>query len=171
MKMFLVVLLVLISSSPSSAHAADNAVPDVARIESVIEAFRLSIIDKDQDRFLALFLPGTVTWQSVRGDERLQLQRERQPTAKKVSIDSGRTHLSFIQNIVNDSEPLEEKFRNVRIDTDGDIATVISDYSFHRGARETNHGQESWHLVHTESGWKIASVIWSVNTSPAPREK
>lgn len=60
MKMFLAMLLGLIASSMSDAHAADNAGPDVARIDSVIEAaFRTAIIDKDQDRFLALFLPGT----------------------------------------------------------------------------------------------------------------
>ena len=37
------------------------------------------------------------------------------------------------------------------------------DYSFHAGGRETNHGREAWQLVNTDDGWKIISVIYSVN--------
>lgn len=170
MKLLLATLMGLMSSTMNHAHGSDHVDPDVAQIHSVIEAFRTAILDKDLGRFQALFLHGTVTWQSVRSDERLQRERELQPMAPKVPIDSAKTHLSFIHDIVDNSEPIEEKFRNVQVETDGDIATVMADYSFHRGEVESNHGKESWHLVRTDAGWKIASVIWSVNSSPTAAE-
>ena len=29
--------------------------------------------------------------------------------------------------------------------------------------KQTNWGREKWHLLRTEAGWKIISVIWSVH--------
>ncbi|MFD0738448.1 nuclear transport factor 2 family protein [Lysobacter koreensis] len=167
MKLFFPLLACLLSSAAMAQPAPLAPSGDVAQIEAVVEAFRAAIIDKDKPRFVALFVPGRVTWQSVRGDDTLRMAREKNPQAAKVSIDPNKTHLSFIDGIVAGTQREEEKFRNVKIVTDGDIASVTSDYSFHQGERETNHGQEAWHLVRTDGGWKIASVIWSVNrTSP-----
>ena len=155
----------------TQANTQANLDPDTARIEAVIEAFRTAIIEKDKARFVELFVPGRVTWQSVRGDETLRLARQKDPLAAKVRFDPGKTHLSFIDGIVGGKLPEEEKFSNVRIDTDGDIASVFADYSFHQDGRETNNGKEAWHLVRTGDGWKIASVIWSVNRMPAPVQR
>ena len=146
----------------------ENRNPDIQRIEAVIEAFRTAIIEKDKARFVGLFVPGRVTWQSVRGDDTLRLARQKDPLAAKVRFAPEKTHLSFIDGIVGGTLPEEEKFSNIRIETDGDIASVFADYSFHQGERETNNGKEAWHLVRTEDGWKIASVVWSVNRKPAP---
>ncbi len=56
----------------------------------------------------------------------------------------------------------------MKIDTDGDLASVLFDYAFLSNGKETNHGKEAWHLLRTQDGWKIASVVWSVNLKPAP---
>jgi len=138
------------------------------QIEAVIEAFRTSIIDKDKPRFVALFLHDRIAWQSVKGDDLLLRVRQKQPDATKVGIDRQNNHLSFIDGIVASKNRLEEKFWNTRIDTDGDIASVTFDYSFHSGDRKTNFGKEAWHLVNAGNGWKIVSVIWSVNVDPVP---
>jgi len=148
----------------ATANAPD--VQSVQQIEAVIEAFRTAIIDKDKARFAGLFLHDDITWQDVTGDASLQRIREQRPDATKVRVDLRDSHLSFIDGIVSDPDRSEEKFRNVRIDTDGDIASVHFDYSFHSNDRETNHGEEAWHLVRTDDGWKIASVIWSMNATP-----
>lgn len=74
--------------------------------------------------------------------------------------------VKFIDGIVSDSEPVEEKFDHLRIDTNGDIAQVYFDYSFNRGDYQSNWGQEAWQLVRTGDGWKINSVIWSMELNP-----
>ena len=54
------------------------------------------------------------------------------------------------------------------IETDGEVAQVWFDYSFMVGSYRANWGKEAWHLVRTDAGWKIASVVWSMETNPEP---
>ena len=54
----------------------------------------------------------------------------------------------------------------MRIDRDRDVASVVFDYQFLRNGTESNRGLEGWHLVRMDSGWRIVSVVWSVNPPP-----
>lgn len=168
-KSLLLAFACLLSFPAFAREEASPAETPVQQVEAVIEAFRTAIIDKDKARFTRLFLPGNVAWQDVTGDANLQRIREKRPEASKVRVDPKDNYLSFIEGIVSDKDRSEEKFRNVKIDTDGDIASVYFDYSFHSNDRETNHGKEAWHLVRTDDGWKIVSVIWSMNWNPPPQ--
>jgi hypothetical protein len=166
----LLALACLLSFPVLAREEASPAETPVQQVEAVVGAFRTAIIDKDKARFSSLFLHENITWQSVRGDETLQRVRLKQPEAVKVSVNPEKTFTSFIDGIVAAKEEQEKKFWNVRIDTDGNVASVVSDYSFHASGKETNRGKEAWHLVRTDEGWKIVSVIWSVNRSPEPKQ-
>lgn len=155
-------------TSSTLAPQARMSPADEAAIRDVVERFRTAIITRDKAGFLALFLPGTVAWESAIGDESLRRLRENRPQTQKVKPDPQHNPVSFIDGIVADAESSEEKFRNLRIDGDRDVASVVFDYSFHSGDRETNNGVEAWHLVRTEAGWRIVSVIWSMNLPPRP---
>ncbi len=157
--------LALLLSFPMLGQAAEIAA-DNRSVEAVVEAFRASIVDKDKPRFVKLFLHESTAWQNVVGDANLSKMREKRPEAVKVKVDPTNNPTAFIDEIVADKEKQEEKFRNVKIETDGDIASVFFDYSYHSAGKETNHGKEAWHLVRTDEGWKIVSVIWSVNWTP-----
>lgn len=175
---FLPLVLVFLLSSPTFAQTAPKSTEMAAaansteaateQIRAVIETFRTAIIKRDQAVFERLFLHEHITWQSVKGDEALQRIRQKVPTATKLTVDTSKTPYSFIAGIVADKKSSEETFDNVKIDSDGDIASVLFDYAFLSDGRETNHGKEAWHLLRTADGWKIASVIWSVNLKPAP---
>lgn len=160
-------LLACLLSLP--AVASDPAQPlsprHEAGIRALVEAFRASIVEKDKPRFLALFAPGPVTWQSVDSDDALERRRKQQPDALKVRFNPGSTHLTFIDSIVSDPKRIEETFERIRIDSDGDIASVAFDYRFIAGGVESHHGQESWQLLRTDQGWRIVSVIWSMRPS------
>lgn len=170
-------LLACLFALPTAA-AAQTAAPsstgysqaDARRdIGKVIEDFRTAIVDKDKPRFLELFPEGgRVAWQDAIGDASLQAVRRNKPDAPKVKIDPADSPLSFIDGIVEDKRRSEETFDNVRIETDGDVASVIFDYRFLSDGRETNRGKEAWHLVRGDAGWKIVSVIWSTNWEPKP---
>ena len=58
----------------------------------------------------------------------------------KAKVDLKRTPLTFIDGIVASADRSEEQFRDVRIETDGDLASVFFDYGFLSNGRETNHG-------------------------------
>ena len=65
---------------------------------------------------------------------------------------------------------LEEKFSKIHIDTDGNIGVVYFDYSFNVDGYKANWGKGSWHLVHAPDGWKISSVIWSMDVNLEPQK-
>jgi hypothetical protein len=157
--------LLLILALANHAYASSTA--DHVPVHAVVESFRTAILDKDRARFLSLFAPGPVTWQSVRGDAALHQLRKQQPQAAKVEFARDRTPASFIDGIVANPVRIKEMFGNVRIDSDHDVASVVFDDRFLRDGRESNRGLEIWHLVRTESGWRIVSVVWSVNPPPA----
>ncbi|TKR29244.1 hypothetical protein FCE95_13850 [Luteimonas gilva] len=151
----------LLLALPAYAQTSTN--PDTQSVEAVVEAFRASIVERDQARFKKLFLDERTTWQSVTGAKNLAEVRKKKPAAVKVRIDPTNNPRNFIDEIAADKVKSEEQFRDVKIQSDGDIASVYFDYSFLADGKETNHGKEAWQLVHTDDGWKIVSVIWSVN--------
>lgn len=159
------IALVSVSTSLQPAMAAHNNPEDVAAIREIVESFRTSIINKDKATFVGLFFsdkPEHVTWQMVDDDTRVARFKEFAPEASRVVRWPENNYLAMIDGTVAaDSESIEEVFRDVAIDTDGLIASVNFDYSVLRSKKESHWGREMWHLVHTEDGWKIISVIWS----------
>jgi len=148
----------------SSTHATENTMDtEREKIEAVIEAFSVSIINKDKPTFINLFHHTTVPWLGSASDKTFALAppaKEGQPKRTKVHSSD---YISFIDWIVSTPKAIEEKFWDVKILHDTDIASVHFKYSFHQDKVKTNWGEEAWHLVRTEQGWKIASVIYSIN--------
>ena len=139
---------------------------DIKKIEQVVEAFRAAIIEKDQAKFLKLFATRDIPWIGVLGAEVVARMEKDNLPPPPVHLTA--SHVKFIENIVKSQDKNEEKFSNVEIDTDGAIASVVFNYSFHVGETKTNWGREAWQLVKLVDGWKINSVIYSIITE-APK--
>lgn len=135
---------------------------DDKEIHAVIESFRTAIIRKDKPRFLALFVQPTAPWQSVLSDASVDKLKAKHPQVVKAKYKPDNNPTGFIDGIVASKNASEETFDNIRIDTDGDVATVNFDYKFLSNGKTTNWGQESWLMVRTEDGWKITTLIYSV---------
>lgn len=165
--------LLLVLSSLQPALAAHNDPKDVAAVREVLELFRTSIIKKDKETFVSLFFsdkPEHVTWQFVDDDIRVARFAEFAPEARKALMVPGWNYLTFIDDVTKPgAEPSEEIIRNVVIDTDGEVASVNFDYAFLLDGKEMNWGREMLHLVRTEEGWKIISVIFS-QRDPLPEQ-
>jgi len=162
----------LFLAAPGQALAEDTA-RSRQQIEAVIETFRTAIIRKDKDAFLKLLLKEDITWSSVLADasaEMLYATRPK-PEMPRPHKSSSSSPARFIDFVTGSPARLEETFSNVRIDTDGEVAQVWFDYAFMVGNYKQNWGKESWQLVRTESGWKIASVVWSQELNPVPPPK
>jgi len=154
-------------------HASQDPA-DRARIEQVVETFRVSLIKKDTATFMKLFYSETIPWIGVTTDKSLTRENANKPDPKmpdqKKLYASGNPR-KFIEGIAKNPAPIEETFQNLRIDSDGDVAQVWFDYSFNEGSYKQNWGKESWHMVRTDAGWKISSVIWSMEFNPEPQPK
>jgi hypothetical protein len=137
-----------------------DAVPQ--DIAAIVESFRTSIIKKDKDKFLALFYPGA-SWVGVYGDGSLKQGQKQHPERGKAYSGSA---ASFMEMLRSSQQRFEEKFGTLSVNEDADIASVSFDYEFQKDGVTANHGKESWHLVRTAGGWKISSVVYSVNLVP-----
>lgn len=163
--------LCLLPSLPAYAEQSTRA--DVEAIEKVIESFRTSLINKDKPTYMALFFsdkPEDIGWQYVSEDTRLADIRREKPDAIKARNLPSNNFISLIDDAVATAERREEKFFNTKIDTDGDVASVSFDYSFHANGAKQNWGREMWQLVRTERGWKIFSVIYSLRDKRSSAE-
>lgn len=84
--------------------------------------------------------------------------KARDPQASKVTPSNWKKFSEFIGHA---NKPVEERFYNVRIDTNGAVASVWFDFDFLLDGKVTNRGSESWQMVRAEDGWKISSMLYS----------
>ncbi|TDR41541.1 SnoaL-like protein [Tahibacter aquaticus] len=154
--------VVLACTAAAQASAANTA---EAAIRQVVRQFQEGIRAKDGAALRSLFLAKDNSWLRVATTAEWQYLRSRRADAAKVEAGS---YENFVREIVDDSESVEERFSNIHIHTNGTVASVHFDFVFIAGERTTNQGQEAWHLVNTEQGWKISSVIYSAER-PAQR--
>ncbi len=159
-------LLAAISFAFALSCLPARAAEGDAGIRAVIESFRTSIIEKDRERFLDLFVQRDVPWQSVLDDESLARIQVQRPEAIKARFKQENNPVAFIDGIVASKNRSEETFSNIRIDSDGEVAAVTFDYSFVLNGKPTNWGKEAWLMVRTEAGWKITTVAYSVTLAP-----
>lgn len=84
--------------------------------------------------------------------------------------DDGTAHAGatdFLRFIATSTEPVEQRFHNIRITQDGHVAWVMFDFEFLEGGRVENYGIETWQMLKTaDDSWKIISVVWSSRGSP-----
>ncbi|MBO9830526.1 DUF4440 domain-containing protein [Xanthomonas sp. A2111] len=161
-------LSVLFGACPSAMAAATaDASTDSHAIAQVVQAFGQAIRTRDADGFRALFLPDAVTWRQVYADESLRRLRQRRALEKVPQMD-GDSPGAMIDGIVRAGGAVDEPVAGLQILSDGDVATVFFRYSYCVDGAATNAGSESWQLLRTEAGWRIASVVWSVRLPPLP---
>lgn len=138
-------------------------------VRQVVETFRTSIIQKNKAAFMGLFFsdrPEAITWQAVVDDPSLERIRATRPQAIKARHRPDNNFVAFIDRIVANSDPEEETFSDIQVDTDGEVASVSFDYVYLSNAKPMNSGREKWLLVRTERGWKIISVVYTVRLAP-----
>jgi hypothetical protein len=157
--LFALSLAVLSVTSPNAnASTVDPAATDHAQIQQLIEHFKAAIRGHDGDTLRGLFFPGG-SWLQGLDQASLAAVRSKDATATQFSTSH---YQQFVKFVGTASQPIEEVFDNVRIDTDGTVGMVFFDYRFLEGGKQTNHGVETWQLVHTDQGWKISAMLYSV---------
>lgn len=144
----------------SAVVPATAAHPAQADIQNIVDRFQHALAAKDGATLSALFLTHDNSWLSVASERQLAAWRARGAAAQRVKPGN---HAEFITRTIAQPERIQEKFSDIKIHTDGTIASVHFDFVFLKDGREINRGEEAWHLVRTDAGWKISSVIYSVN--------
>ncbi|MFC5547471.1 hypothetical protein [Massilia aerilata] len=162
----------LLLAAPHMARAEGPA-DSRQQIEAVVESFRSALVKKDKEAFLQLFMKEDITWAGVTTDASIEMlyANRPKPEMRRPFKFFTSTPRKFIDMVAQDPASVEETFSNLRIETDGEVAQVWFDYVFLQESYRSNWGKESWQLVRTGNGWKIASVVWSQEINPAPPPK
>jgi hypothetical protein len=154
----LVLLWLLLFATPIHGFAA--TVSDEAAIRLVLGRFGAAIISRNRGAFADLALSDTISFASAVDSAVLARIRGRRPGATRYEIGSW---LAFVDFIAASPVALEERFSNIVVRNDGTVASLWFDYAFVEHGAVSNQGHETWSLLNTAGGWKIASVTWSVS--------
>ncbi|MDE1895046.1 MAG: nuclear transport factor 2 family protein [Xanthomonadaceae bacterium] len=152
---FLVPVLALAFALPCSATESPKA-----EINKVIARFQSSLKKHDAEALGRLFVSGSDAWVTTLGDTTLKTMRDKHPTAPRYKVGTRKSFLDFVSS---NSSDIDEEFHDVRIDTDGSIASVYFTFEFLMDGKVQNRGAETWQLVKTDDGWKIAAMLYSSN--------
>jgi len=157
---FLSLFLFLCSINISFASSLQQQ--NVSNIHNIMAEFSTSIINKDVDKFMALFVEQEVSWVGVISEETHKLLTSKNSAFSAQSRAKFESPSKFITDIAASPHNMREAFSNVVIKNDNNVATVTFDYEMYQNEFKKNWGQESWLLLKIDGQWKIHAVNFSL---------
>jgi ketosteroid isomerase-like protein len=137
---------------------------DTQAINKVIDDFKAAIKTRDVQLLTSLMMNENLLWASPPPPQVMKAFLQKHPEVKGFPEGAFQGFRGFRDFIASSKVPVEEKFYNVRITQDANLAWVMFDYEFVEGGRTTNYGVETWQMMKDADGqWKIASVFWSTH--------
>lgn len=142
-----------------------STVQDTQEINKVIADFQTAIKTHDRKLLSTLVLNSNIPFDSPMSPEDIAVVRD------KIDVTSDGTraggYVGFANFIGSEKEAIEEKFYNIKITQDGNVAWVMFDYEFIRAGKSQNYGAETWQMMKSvDNKWKIVSVMWTMNRLP-----
>ena len=144
----------------SPARAQPDTSRDTVDVQHVMAAFHAAVVAHDGARLATLFAPSGSTWFNVLSDQRYALARAKVPDAPKIRVSSFQDFVGFVSK---SKASLDPQHSNLRIQSDGTVASVYFDFRFMIDGKEQNRGSETWQLVRGTDGWRIAAITYSSN--------
>lgn len=131
---------------------------DLAKISSLLDEFRQGIIHKDGDALKKLMQNPNVLFHPINSQE--EIDNARKLDAQFDGI--GPSALDgFAKFLATSKDKLEEKFRNIEIHQDGNLALATFNYDFLVNDKIANSGVEHWIVCKIDGQWKILAVVWT----------
>ena len=142
----------------TQTDTANDHQTEQAAIEKVMKQYHAAILAHDGTTLSRLFLPDANLWLNVLTDSAYARAQSKSATPQKVRFSSYR---DFAKLVSTTSKSFDPEHSNVVIHTDGTIAAVYFDFVFNVDGKANNRGSETWQLVKTADGWRIASIVYS----------
>ncbi|MFB3826413.1 MAG: nuclear transport factor 2 family protein [Bryobacteraceae bacterium] len=76
----------------------------------------------------------------------------------------GSSHPEWAARIAASKDSLRETIRDPKVLIQGRIASVWAPYDFYRDGQRSHGGIDSFSLVKTADGWRIATLVYTVET-------
>jgi len=146
------------STSPARAEVDNEHHAEVAAIEQVMTQYHAAILAHNGIALSGLFLPDANLWLNVLTDSAYARAQAKSSTAKKIRVSD---YQNFAKLVSTTPKSFDPEHTNLVIHTDGTIAVVYFDFVFNVDGEANNRGSETWQLVKTTDGWRIASIVYS----------
>lgn len=165
---FAVYPLILLTATAShaqsavEAQSAGHSAPAKAEIEQLMAQYHQAVVSHDGARLSSMFVTNGSAWFNVLSDAAYASARTKNPAAPKVR---GWDFRQFAKVVSTSRDTFDPQHGEVRILTDGTVAAVYFKYVFLINGKPENQGSETWQLVKTSAGWKIAAITYSSNPS------
>ncbi|MBP6573795.1 MAG: hypothetical protein KA230_05060 [Flavobacteriales bacterium] len=130
-----------------------------AALSDLVTDFQAAIEAKDSLRFKALFFHDNVPFIGIMSKPTEWSIKKDNPRFEGIAVSNCSR---FIREVCTSDKSQSETVHNVRIDTDGLIATVRFDYGFAAGGVLTQWGHEAWTVVMVDGAWAITDVVYSI---------
>lgn len=151
---------------PAHVGRHTTTAEDQRAIGQVVSDFQAALKSKDIRLLSSLMLNTDIPFSSPAAPQWIRKAREmHDPNAN--GLRAGGFH-DFARFVRESKLPVEERFHNVKVTQDKNVAWVMFDYEFVEDGKVQNYGIETWQMMQDVEGkWKIASVWWTYN----PTEK
>jgi ketosteroid isomerase-like protein len=154
---------VLPAQAPTSVRLpAEEHAQDKVAIEKVMAEFHAAVGAHDGVHVTSLSVSEGSTWFNVLSDQAFAAAKLKNPAVRKVRHSSFAEFAKFVSTT---AATLNPQHTDIHIHTDGTIASVYFDFVFLIDGKAQNRGAETWQLLKTEEGWKIAAITYSSNPS------
>lgn len=150
-------------SRAAEIQSAGLSAPATVEIEQLMARYHQAVVSHDGARLASMFIDKG-SWFNVLSASAYARARAKNPAALKVRT---WTFQQFAKVVSSSHATLNPQHSDVRILTDGTIASVYFKFVFLIDGKPENRGSETWQLVKTSDGWKIAAMTYS--SSPDAR--
>lgn len=152
-------LLVALWCLPLS-YKAQSSTNDSTELMQVVESFKTAISSKDSSAFQALFFSSSVTFTGIMSEKTEWSIKKDYPEFQGISVSDP---TKFIRDICLSPKSQREDFYNLKISSDGAIASIQFDYGFYSDEKLIQWGHEKWNLARDGQNWLITDVAYSVH--------
>lgn len=147
-------------SGASHATGAQDSAAAKAQIRQLMADYHHAVVSHDGTRLSSMFVDQGSTWFKVLSDDAYARARAKNPSAPKVLHSNFQDFAKFVST---SHAALDPRHGKVRIFTDGTIASAYFNFVFVIDGKPENQGSETWQLIKTSDGWKIAAITYSSN--------
>jgi ketosteroid isomerase-like protein len=153
------------AAAPAHIGRYTSTPQDLQAINKVIDDFQAGIRKKDTRAISTLLLNSNILFDAPAGPKDIAMVRGKYDATFDGLRAGGYTE--FARFIEDSKDAVEEKFYNIKITQDKNLAWVMFDYEFLVDGKAQNYGVETWQMMKVAEGsWKIASVMWTTNRPP-----
>jgi hypothetical protein len=153
------------ADAPAYVGRYTSTPQDMQAINKVIDDFKLGIKTKNTKLLSSQLLNSNILFDAPGSPKDIAFAHEKYDTTYDGLRAGG--YAEFARFIETSKGAIEEKFYNVKITQDTNVAWVMFDYEFLVDGKAQNYGVEAWQMMKVAEGrWKIASVMWTLNRPP-----